>query len=135
MDDYGGGYGGGGYDNGGGYGGGYDANQGQQNAYGGQQSGGGYGGDGGGGGFVSPQGSNVNSSQQGKREEITARTLTLRQIIDSEKSQSSDKFQVDGNDVNQVVFVGLVLSKEDKSTHQMFEIDFLRFFFSNHGLI
>ena len=125
MDDYGGGYGGGG-SYGGGYGGGYDANanQGQQNAYGGGQQNNGYGGGGGrGGGFVSPQGSNANSSQQGKREEVTARTVTLRQVKNSNKSDSSDKFQIDGQDVNQVVFVGLVLSKEDKSTHQMFEIE------------
>ena len=125
MDDYGGGYGGGGgYDAGGGYGGGYDANQGQQNAYGGdQQQNNSYGGNGGGGGFVSPQGSNANSSQRGRGEEITSRTLTLRQILNSQKSATSDKFQVDGQDVNQVVFVGTVLSKEDKSTHQMFEIE------------
>ncbi len=126
MDDYGGGYGGGGgYDAGGGYGGGYDANQGQQNAYGGnqQQSNSYGGGNGGGGGFVSPQGSNANSSQRGRGEEITSRTLTLRQILNSQKSATSDKFQVDGQDVNQVVFVGTVLSKEDKSTHQMFEIE------------
>ncbi len=106
MDDYGGGYGGGG-SYGGGYGGGYDANanQGQQNAYGGGQQNNGYGGGGGrGGGFVSPQGSNANSSQQGKREEVTARTVTLRQVKNSKKSDSSDKFQIDGQDVNQVVF-------------------------------
>lgn len=127
MDSYGGNYGGGGYggDGGGGYGGGYDQNAAAGGGYGyGAENAGG--GGNGGGGFVSPQGSNANSSQGGgrvNRDEQTYRTLTIKQILDAKKLDGGDTWQCDGADIHHCVFVGCVVSKEERNTHRLYSIE------------
>ncbi|KAI0387859.1 replication protein A, subunit RPA32 [Hypomontagnella monticulosa] len=94
-------------------------------SYGGYtQTGYGAGGNNDGGGFVG--GSQISGSQGGGKavSEDSLRPVTIKQIIDAELSYGSDgTFRIDGADVSQVTFVGMVRQISPQTTNITYRLD------------
>ncbi|KXJ92183.1 hypothetical protein Micbo1qcDRAFT_134259 [Microdochium bolleyi] len=77
----------------------------------------------GGGGFV--YGGSQGGSQGGQKNfaDESLRPVTIKQIIDAEQSSPEDPFRIDGQEITQVTFVGMVRSISPQTTNITYKID------------